>query len=335
MQHDDSELRATAKKLFATSNTVVGAGDVAFHAALQDKPDHERGATLFAAQCAICHQFGGKGSAVGPPLDGEVGRPAESLLVDILQPGAEITAGYATYLVKTKSGTSQAGVLAQESATSVTIALAGGVSTTVLRKDLASIERLGLSLMPATLRQALEPAELADIIGFLKGRPAQTSLVLFDDDPAFPTALAEGRGSATLDWNDAASGKACVTIEGFQRHSRQLPGWKFPIRENPGEGEFRYLRMAMKTRGSKGIMVELAADRSFPPETKPVRTYYVGDNSTGWKSNQLAKEAPEDWRTFTIDLWKGNGEFQLTGIALTVMGGKASFDRIELMREVE
>ena len=335
LQHDDSGLRAAARKLFAASNPVVGAVDTAFHAALQDKPDRERGATLFAAQCAICHQFDGKGNAVGPPLDGEVGRPAESLLVDILQPGAEITAGYGTYLVKTKSGTSLAGVLAQESATSVTIALAGGASITVLRKDLASIERLGLSLMPATLRQALKPADLADIIGFLKSRPAQASLVLFDDDPAFPAALAEGRGSAVLDWNDAASGKACVTIEGFQRHSRQLPGWKFSIREKPGEGEFRYLRMSMKTRGSKGIMVELAADRIFPPETKPVRTYYVGENSTGWKSNELAKDAPKEWRTFTIDLWKRSGEFQLTGIALTVMGGKASFDRIELMRELE
>jgi putative membrane-bound dehydrogenase-like protein len=335
LQHDDGELRLAAKKLFSASKTVLGAADAAFHTALQAKPDLKRGAILFAAHCASCHQFGGKGSAVGPPLDGEIGRPAESLLADILQPGARVTAGYATYLVKTKSGTSLAGVLAQESATSVTIALAGGASTTVLRKNLASIERLEFSLMPATFQQALKPAELADIIGFLKSQPTQASLILFDDAPAFPNALSEGRGSAALDWDDTASGKACVTIAGFQRHSRQLPGWKFPIREKPGEGEFRYLRLAMKTRGSKGIMVEFAADQIFPPETKPVRTYFVGENSTGWKSNELAKEVPKDWRTFTIDLWKGNGEFQLTGIALTVMDGKASFDRIELMREIE
>lgn len=336
LQHDDADLRAAAKILFtATSKPVVGAGDAVFHAALQGKPDRERGATLFATNCAICHRFAGAGNAVGPPLDGEVGRPGESLLADILQPSAEISAGYATYLVKTKSGGSLAGVLAQESATSVTIALAAGVSTTVLRKDLVSIERLELSLMPASLREALKPADLADIIGFLKSRPVPPSLVLFDDDPAFPAALAEGRGSAKLDWTDAASGKTCVTIDGFQRHSRQLPGWNFAIRENPAEGEFRYLRLAMKSRGSKGMMIELAADRSFPPESTPVRTYYAGENSTGWKSNQLAEQAPTEWRTFTIDLWTGNGDFPLTGIALTVMGGKASFDRIELLRGIE
>lgn len=335
LQHDDPGISAAARKLLVAPVPAAGADDAAFHAALNNKPDLMRGATLFAAQCAICHQFGGKGSPVGPPLDGEIGRPAESLLADILHPGARITAGYATYLVKTKSGGSLAGVLARESATSVTVVQAGGVSTTVLRKDLASIERLELSLMPASLGQALKPADLADIIGFLKSRPPRKSLVLFDDDPAFPTALSDGRGSATLDWNDAASGKACVTVEGFQRHSRQLPGWEFPIREKPEEGEFRYLRLAMKTRGSKGMMVEFAADRIFPPESRPVRTYYVGENSTGWKSNELAKEVPKEWRSFTIDLWNRNGDFELTGIALTVMGGKASFDQIELMREVE
>ncbi|MGI9244411.1 MAG: PVC-type heme-binding CxxCH protein [Verrucomicrobiales bacterium] len=335
LHHTDPKLRTAAEELFADPPEVaIAAADAEFVARLKEPPDVQRGAELFAVHCAICHEFAGAGKAVGPSLDGEVGRPAESLLTDILQPAAEITAGYATYLVKTRAGGAAAGVLAAESATSLEIVQAAGVATTLLRKDITSVERLELSLMPATFREELQPGGIADIIGYLKSRPAPPALVLFEDDPAFPAALGEGRGRAELAWIDVSSGRACLTIEGFQRHSRQLPGWNFPIRETPAEGEFRYMRLAMKTRSSKGMMVELAADRSFPPEREPVRTYYVGENSTGWESNELAKEAPKEWRTFTIDLWEGNRDFTLTGIALTVMGGEASFDRIELLREI-
>ncbi|MFP6885429.1 MAG: hypothetical protein VCA40_13415, partial [Roseibacillus sp.] len=172
-----------------------------------------------------------------------------------------------------------------------------------------------------------------DLIAYLKSRPSPGSLVLFDEDPGFPALLGAGRGKADLDWRDGATGNACVTVKGFQRYSRQLPGWKFPIREKPAEGEFRYMKIAMKTRGSRGMMLELAADGSFPPESMPIRTYYAGENSTGWKSNELAREIPHKWQTFTIDLWRGNGDFNLTGMAFTVMGGEASYDGIELRRK--
>ena len=335
LQHDDRELAASAQTFFSVRPAPVQAEDAPFHQALRKDPDLRRGAKLFSTHCATCHQFAGEGKAVGPPLDPEVGRPAESLLADVLYPAAEITAGYATYLLKSRSGASAAGVLASESATSLTVVHAGGASTTWLRQDLASIERLDLSLMPTTLRETLRPAELADVIGYLRSRPAPASLLLFDDDPSFPAALGEGRGTAKLDWSDAYSGKASLTVAGFQRYSRQVPGWSFAVRESPDPGEFRYLRLAIKTGRSHGIMVELAAEQSFPPEDRAVRTYYAGKNSTGWISNQLAEQAPEDWQTFTIDLWEGNGDFTLTGIALTVMGGSASFDRLELLRRLQ
>ncbi len=331
----DEEVRKLAEQLFASVNS--GARDprhAAHFAALKGQADPGRGAELFATHCATCHSLGGKGFHVGPSLDGETGRPGESLLADILSPAENLTAGYATYLVKTKSGGAHAGVLSAESATSLTLTAAGGVESVVLRNDLASIEKLDLSLMPVTFAEVLKPRDCADLVAYLKSRPAPESVVLFDDDPGFPALLGDGRGSARLDWRDGAAGRACLTVDGFQRYSRQLPGWKFAIREKPGDGEFRYLQVSMKTRKSKGMMLELADDGSFPPENKPIRTYFAGDNLTGWKSNRLSEKIPTDWQTFTIDLWKDNGEFNLTGMAFTVMDGEASYDRIELLRRV-
>ena len=335
LNHGDDQLRAAAERLFARAAAPAELAAADFIAALKAEPDLAAGRELFTVHCAICHQFSGSGMAVGPSLDAEVGRPAESLLIDILQPGAEITASYATYLVKTGSGASHAGVIASESATSIEIVQAAAATTTLLRRDITSIERLGLSLMPATFGEVLAADGVANIIAYLKSRPERSGLVLFEDDLAFAQALADGRGSGRLDWSDAGSGRACLTVEGFQRHSKQVPGWSFPIREHPADGEFRFLRLMVKTRGAKGIMVELADDQRFPPDDQPVRTYYLGENSTGWQSNQLAAEVPQVWQDFTIDLWQGNRDFIMTGIALTVMGGKASFDRIELLRATD
>ena len=304
-----------------------------YYAALAGELDAARGGTLFATHCGNCHQLGDNGIAVGPTLDGESGRPPESLLADVLQPNAKITAGYGTYLVKTKAGVSHVGVLASESATSLSVVQTGGASATVLRADVESVERLEMSLMPANLFETLKADELADVIAYIRSRPAADALVLFDDDPGFPGALADGRGSAKLDWSDAASGRACLTVDGFQRHARQVPGWDFAIRENPDKNAFRYLRLGMKSRGAEGMMIELAADSGFPPENQPIRTYFAGRNSTGWTSNELSRDVPREWQTFTIDLWQGNGDFTLTGIAFTVMGNPGSFDRIELLRE--
>ena len=43
---------------------------------------------------------------------------------------------------------------------------------------------------------------------------------------------------------------------------------------------------------------------------------------------------PPQCSVVTLDLFKENGPFVLTGFAPTAMGGPAYFDRIELLREV-
>ena len=190
--------------------------------------------------------------------------------------------------------------------------------------------------MPSTFDKVLKPADLSNIIWFIKNKKSNNSLVLFDDEPRFAESLNAGKGKASIDEDDCISGKACLTVSGFQRYSGQLPGWDFNVRKNPkSKDEFRYIRIAMKAVDAKGMMVEFADKGKFPPENKAVRTYYVGDNSTGWKSNQLSTDIPTKWKSYTIDLWKDNGDFTITGMAFTTMGGKGSYDKIELLRDLQ
>ena len=81
-------------------------------------------------------------------------------------------------------------------------------------------------------------------------------------------------------------------------------------------------------------MFELAASGSWPPADKPLRRYYSGRNTSGWKATKVSSDVPAEWTVVTIDLWKDFGEFTLTGIAPTALGGTALFDNIELLQSL-
>jgi putative heme-binding domain-containing protein len=81
-----------------------------------------------------------------------------------------LAAGYTTYEVQTTDGRSFTGILASESATSLTLRQAAGLEYVLLRKDIARLEALGVSLMPEALATTLEPKDLADLIAWLRAR---------------------------------------------------------------------------------------------------------------------------------------------------------------------
>ena len=61
------------------------------------------------------------------------------------------------------------GILVSETATSVQLRMAGGAEETLLRANLAKLEALPNSLMPAGLEAAISRQDLADLLAFLKG----------------------------------------------------------------------------------------------------------------------------------------------------------------------
>jgi putative membrane-bound dehydrogenase-like protein len=239
---------------------------------------------------------------------------------------------------------------------------------TILRKDVDEARLSSQSLMPDGLEKEHSVQDIADLLGFLRhslGEAIGTGIVLFDDQQAFLDSLVEGGAEATLTTTDAHSGEAALHLTVGQRYSPRIPGWTFRIVERPALGlaspdpadrrpagdssgesgirtgqpqapdEFRYLRFAWKSAGAKGLMFELADDGRWPPADEPLRRYYAGTNSSGWKATEVTPDVPTDWTIVTVDLWKDFGDFTLTGIAPTAMGGSALFDRIELLRTLD
>ncbi len=139
-----------------------------YRAALKLKGDPQRGREVFRKNCATCHRVGGVGVDVGPDIADTRTRTPEALLVDILNPNAAIDSNYVNYTVVTRSGKTLTGLIATETATSLTLKRAENQTDTVLRQDIEEIQSSGVSLMPEGLEQNITLQEMADLIDFLK-----------------------------------------------------------------------------------------------------------------------------------------------------------------------
>ncbi|MFM7291616.1 MAG: PVC-type heme-binding CxxCH protein [Planctomycetia bacterium] len=167
-QHADKELARRAHAQFAKLLANLDGQIADYSRALSNPRDRAHGAALFKQHCGACHQAHGVGVAVGPALAGEAKQPEETLLVSILAPNAQITGGYTTYTLLTTGGQVFTGLLAADTASSVTLKQQEGKTQTVLRKEIESLVASPVSLMPESLGKALKPQDVADILAWLR-----------------------------------------------------------------------------------------------------------------------------------------------------------------------
>jgi putative membrane-bound dehydrogenase-like protein len=164
------EVREKAKKLLQDSLPAERKKVLEqYAAALNVKGDPKKGREVFTKNCATCHRLAGVGVEVGPNIaDAERTRSAEALLNDILNPNAAIDANYINYQVTLKNGKVLTGLIAAETATSLTLKRAENQTDTVLRQDVEEVRSTGTSLMPEGLEKTITVEDMADLLAFLK-----------------------------------------------------------------------------------------------------------------------------------------------------------------------
>jgi putative heme-binding domain-containing protein len=335
----NEHLKDRAQKLFASQGEGNGRQDVLarYQQALKLSRDAQQGKKLFQEHCQKCHKLGTEGFEVGPDLLTARTRADETLITDVMDPSNLITVGYDNYTVITVDGRIFTGVLSEETATSITLKREEAANDVILRKNIDEMEASRASMMPENMEEQITPQDLAHLLGFLRdtiGSASPAVATLFDDEVSFPSLLSEGDGRVRIVSDDVFSGTVSLVVSPPQRFSGRIPGWEFLIRENPGSGEYRYLRYAWKQRTGHGIMLELADDGRWPAADSPSHRYFAGKNTTGWAAVCVDNAPPGDWVVVQRDLWAEFGDMTLTGLAPTAMGGEALFDRIELLRSV-
>jgi putative membrane-bound dehydrogenase-like protein len=166
--HPDARIRGRAGVLFAKEK-LGRRQDViaAYRSVLKLQGVAARGKEVFKKNCATCHRLEGVGFDLGLPLTTVGSKGPEYLLVNILDPNLQVLPEYINYVVTTKDGRTFTGMIAAETATSLTLKRAEGQSDTVLRANVDELQNTGLSLMPEGLEKQLGKQDMADVIAYL------------------------------------------------------------------------------------------------------------------------------------------------------------------------
>jgi putative membrane-bound dehydrogenase-like protein len=172
LRSTDAQVKALATELFGKAAPGPRKEAIAkYQAALSMKGDASRGRSVFETACATCHLSGDIGKDVGPNLATIRQWNPEQVLNNILDPNREVAPNFVAYTVETRDGRTLDGIIVGESAASLTVKRAEGVSDTVLRRDIVAISGSGLSLMPEGLEAAITVEQMADLIAFLLAPP--------------------------------------------------------------------------------------------------------------------------------------------------------------------
>jgi putative heme-binding domain-containing protein len=123
------------------------------------------------AKCALCHQSGGRGWAVGPDLT-DIGqhRPRREIVRSILDPSAEIAPRYASWMLETLDGRVVAGMRVARAGDSghEDYFDADGAIFTLESDEIVRRTQSAVSLMPVGLEKLLPLDAFRDLVAFLE-----------------------------------------------------------------------------------------------------------------------------------------------------------------------
>ena len=125
---------------------------------------------MFDNQCAKCHKFDGRGSEVGPSIEG-AGRDIEYLLVNVLDPNRVIGAPYFMRTINLSNGRVETGVLHAEDDQSITLKGENAVLKQIQKKDIDDLKVQEKSLMPEGLGYNMTVQDFRDLVRYVMANP--------------------------------------------------------------------------------------------------------------------------------------------------------------------
>lgn len=172
MQSTSPAVKTLALQLFSSDAPSPRAEVIAeYQPALQLAPSLSRGEAVFKRDCANCHRLGNLGHDVAPNLSTVRHRAPAELLVHILDPNREVSPSFLEYVVATEDGRVFNGMIASETANSITLRGPERKEQTILRSEISEMTDTRKSLMPEGLEKKLTPQDMADVLEFVLKSP--------------------------------------------------------------------------------------------------------------------------------------------------------------------
>jgi putative heme-binding domain-containing protein len=126
------------------------------------------GYTVFMGTCGACHTLHNQGGQVGPDLTKYKRDDLDTLLLNIVNPSAEIREGYENFLITTKDGRVINGFLAEQDPQVVVLRGLDGQNVSLPRGQIADMKNAGVSLMPEGLLDAYSDQQVRDLFAYLR-----------------------------------------------------------------------------------------------------------------------------------------------------------------------
>ncbi len=171
LKHKSPKVTAAAKTALASvippSREEVTAK---FKPAIAAQGDAKKGQLQYMARCVACHRAGTMGLQVGPDLITVKTKGREALLTAILEPHKEVASQFIAYTINTKDGQTLAGIITNDTASSMSLKMMGGIEKSLQRSEIKGSSSTGQSLMPEGLETGMSVADMADLLSFIEGQ---------------------------------------------------------------------------------------------------------------------------------------------------------------------
>ncbi|MCO8125091.1 c-type cytochrome [Stieleria sp. TO1_6] len=132
------------------------------------KADPGRGRTVFTKTCGACHLMYGAGGQIGPDLTGSNRANLDYLLLNSVDPSADVPEGYRTLLIQTVDGRVLTGVLAAEDSQRVILKTVDQPRLVIAQSDIEARKVSDKSMMPEGQLDQLSREDLANLVKYMQ-----------------------------------------------------------------------------------------------------------------------------------------------------------------------
>jgi putative membrane-bound dehydrogenase-like protein len=129
--------------------------------------DLKKGKTLFQNTCGSCHKMYGEGEVMGPDLTGSNRTDVDYILMNVLEPSAEIQDDYKMVVITTRDGRTFSGNVISENQRQLTLRIVGQEPIIINKSTIQSREVTPVSMMPPGLFENLTEKEIVDLVAYL------------------------------------------------------------------------------------------------------------------------------------------------------------------------
>jgi putative heme-binding domain-containing protein len=179
LTHQSTDISAMIEKLYGS---IAGRSDAQMIGDInqylgelqQGEADRYAGKKIFNEQCAKCHRLfesdlnDGQFGFIGPDLTSYQRTDLRNMLINVVNPSAQIREGFEQFLVETADGRSITGFRFDEDSSVVVLRGTDGNNVIVAKDDIELIQALPTSLMPEGILQKLTEQQRRDLFAYLQ-----------------------------------------------------------------------------------------------------------------------------------------------------------------------